>query len=180
MRSSESKKAGSGCFLCPGRFVLILLLGCALLTGCASATKSVENLELLAQDLTTCLPEPPEGWEVETMEVSEKITNLDKGKIDAALEYGEIDGKAEMEIDVRTSRWCCMMVVFSGDMQKLTIQDRKAALDARKNKAVLYVALTHEIVVIFEADNVKTAEQMVQNFASVTDFDCLEKRLKKK
>jgi len=164
----------------PGRWVLILLLGGSLLTGCASATVSVEDLEVLARDLTVCLPPAPDGWEVAAMAINEKITNLGKGKIDASLEYAEIGGPAEVEIGVRTSRWCCMMVVFSGDMQKLTVQGRKAALDARKNKSVLYVMLTHEIAVIFEADNIENSEQLVQDLAEVTDFDCLEKRIKDK
>jgi hypothetical protein len=180
MRASIATKTVSAWIFRPGKGALLLLACCALLMGCASGTKSVQDLETLALTLTACLPEPPEGWQVEAMEINEKITDLGKGKIDAALEYREIDGEAEMEIDVRTSRWCCMMVIFSGDLQKLTVQGRKAALDARKNKSVLYVTLTHEIVVIFEADNIKTAEQLVQDFASMTDFDCLEKQIKQK
>jgi len=180
MRATETDRSVKNPGTPPVRWVPILLLGCVLLAGCASGKQSVEDLGLLARDLTACLPPPPDGWEVRAMEINEETTRLDKGKIDAARDYVQTGGQAEMEVSIRTSRWCCWLVVFSGDLQETKIQGRRAGLDARKNKAVLYVPLTHEIVVTFEADNMENAADTVMDFAQITDFDCLKKRIKKK
>ena len=58
-------------------------------------------------------------------------------------------------------------------------QGRKAGLDPKKNKAVLYVALTHNVVVIFEAHKMSNAVEAVKYFASKTDLDCLKEKFKK-
>jgi len=157
---------------------LALLLGAALLSGCASGEKSVQDLASLAGELSTCLPAPPQGWVAEATGVDQRVTDLDEGKLEAMREYAEIDGKGEMEINVRTSPWCCWLVNFGGDLVPLTIQGRKAGMDPKKNKAVLYVTLTYDTVVIFEADNMPNAEEAVKYFASKTDFDCLKEKVK--
>jgi hypothetical protein len=163
------------CF--PWKFFPLFLVGLALLAGCASGKKLLPEFDVLAQDLAACLPPPPEGWNAGPVEIDARITDLKKEKIDASREYTETGGKAEMDVTIRTSSWCCWLVTFSGDLEKLTVQGRKACLDPKKNKAVLYVSLTPGSVVTFEADNMEDAAQAVQDFASITDFDCLKKHL---
>ncbi len=177
MRAINRTKETSSLSFLPWACTLVIL-GAALLAGCAAGEKSVASMEDLGLDLTSCLPMAPDGWMADPLDIDERITNLVVGKIDASREYNESEDKGEVEIHIRTSAWCCWLVNFSGDLEKLEIQGRKAGLDPKKNKAVLYVALTHNVVVIFEAHKMSNAVEAVKYFASKTDLDCLKEKFK--
>jgi hypothetical protein len=180
MMTGNVSRAGANRSPLSWKSALPFLAAIALLSGCAAGKTSLPEFDVLAQDLAACLPDPPEGWNAGPMEINAKLTKLKEGKIDAAREYTEVGGKAEMEIGIRTSRWCCWVVTFSGDLEKLEIQGHKACLDPKKNKALLYVSLTPGSVVTFEADNMTDAAQAVVDFAAITNFDCLKKHLRMK
>jgi len=165
----------------PGISLLLLLLGCAFLTGCAAGGWSTEDPHPLGKDLreafpdlAACLPPPPEDWTAAPVVINKKNSLLGAGALEATAEYKGVEGAAEMEIRIHTSPWAQRLVSRSQDLEKLSFQGRQAGLDARKDKAELYVLLHSNYVAVFEAFHTPEGARTVVDFASATDFDCLE------
>ena len=128
----------------------------------------------LEDALAACFPAALEGWIAEPVIVDAAKTNLENHELWAARVYKQSPGEGEIKIKVYNSRWCCWLVNFSGDLEKMKIKEKKAGLDEQKTDAIVYVRLNRQVVLSVEAEKIPVLAQTAERFASEIDCDKLK------